>query len=127
MELYQLIVEHVTGGHFKGKKSNVGSLPSTGNHFKDIWNVSSNDYIQGDDYIWNGKEWLKLTSALDLSMYATLASPTFTGTPKAPTVSAGDSSTKIATTAFVQGAITSAVGALVTDYGLTPVSSGGAS
>lgn len=37
--------------------------------------------------------------------YATIASPTFTGTPAAPTATTGDSSTQIATTAFVQGAI----------------------
>ena len=35
---------------------------------------------------------------------APLASPAFTGTPTAPTPSAGDDSTKVATTAFVQGA-----------------------
>lgn len=37
----------------------------------------------------------------DLAAKAPLASPTFTGTPVAPTPSAGDNSTKIATTAFV--------------------------
>ena len=36
---------------------------------------------------------------------AELASPTFTGTPKAPTAAAGTSTTQIATTAFVQGEI----------------------
>ena len=36
---------------------------------------------------------------------APLASPAFTGTPTAPTPSAGDSSTKIATTAYVQGEV----------------------
>lgn len=35
------------------------------------------------------------------SGYAPLASPTFTGTPSAPTATAGDSTTKLATTAFV--------------------------
>jgi len=41
---------------------------------------------------------------------ARVASPTFTGTPAAPTPSSGDDSTKIATTAFVkaQGYLTSA-------------------
>jgi hypothetical protein len=41
-----------------------------------------------------------VNSALDLK--ANLASPTFTGTPTAPTASTGDSSTKIATTQFVK-------------------------
>lgn len=36
---------------------------------------------------------------------APVASPTFTGTPKAPTPTSGDDSTKIATTAFVQAAL----------------------
>jgi hypothetical protein len=38
-----------------------------------------------------------------LALKADLASPTFTGTPTAPTPTAGDNSTKIATTAFVAG------------------------
>ena len=41
---------------------------------------------------------------LDLSAYAPLASPTFTGTPAAPTAAFGTSTTQLATTAFVQGA-----------------------
>ena len=41
----------------------------------------------------------------DLALKAPLASPTFTGDPKAPTPSAGDSDTSIATTAFVTGGI----------------------
>lgn len=40
------------------------------------------------------------------SGYATLASPNFTGTPTAPTPTASDNSTKIATTAYVDAAIT---------------------
>jgi hypothetical protein len=41
--------------------------------------------------------------------YALLASPTFTGTPAAPTATAGDSSTQIATDAFVTTAVANAV------------------
>lgn len=40
---------------------------------------------------------------------ANLASPTFTGTPKAPTATAGTNNTQIATTAFVKTAIDNAV------------------
>jgi hypothetical protein len=40
----------------------------------------------------------------DLSPYAPLASPVFTGTPTAPTAAKGDSSTKLATTEFVTAA-----------------------
>lgn len=46
--------------------------------------------------------WLNLLSFLG---GAPLASPTFTGDPKAPTPTAGDNDTSIATTAFVQNAI----------------------
>lgn len=45
-----------------------------------------------------------------LALKAALASPAFTGTPTAPTPTAGDDSTKIATTAFV----TTAIGAAMT-------------
>jgi hypothetical protein len=41
----------------------------------------------------------------DLALKAALASPTFTGDPKAPTPSLGDNDTSIATTAFVASAI----------------------
>ena len=43
---------------------------------------------------------------------AMLASPAFTGTPTAPTPVVTDNSTTVATTAFVQGAITASTGAL---------------
>ena len=42
----------------------------------------------------------------DFGSYATLASPTLTGTPAAPTASTGTNTTQIATTAFVQQEIT---------------------
>jgi len=50
-----------------------------------------------------------LTTSAAASTYAPLASPTFTGDPKAPTPATGDNDTSIATTAFVkaQGYITS--------------------
>lgn len=41
---------------------------------------------------------------------APVASPTFTGTPAAPTAAAGTNTTQIATTAFVQTAVANAVG-----------------
>lgn len=43
--------------------------------------------------------------SLTVTEFAPLASPAFTGTPTAPTPASGDSSTKIATTAFVQAAL----------------------
>lgn len=49
-----------------------------------------------------------LQAALDAK--SDLASPGLTGTPTAPTASGGTNTTQIATTAFVQAAITSLVG-----------------
>lgn len=48
----------------------------------------------------------------ELGKKANLASPTFTGTPKAPTAAAGTNSTQIATTAFVKTAVDNAVSGL---------------
>ncbi|HCO6314617.1 TPA: phage tail protein [Escherichia coli] len=43
------------------------------------------------------------------SQYAPKASPTFTGTPKAPTPAEGNNTTQLATTAFVQAALTALI------------------
>jgi len=72
------------------------------------------------DYIpqWNGANSKTLKDGLAvpagglagltaLADKAPIASPTFTGTPAAPTATAGDSTTQIATTAFVQSAVRS--------------------
>lgn len=54
--------------------------------------------------VWNATTGLVLgDSGVAISSIAPLASPTFTGTPAAPTPSAGDNSTNIATTAFSYG------------------------
>ena len=50
--------------------------------------------------------------ASDMSAYATLSSPEFTGIPKAPTQVTADDSTRIATTAFVKAAIAEALATL---------------
>ena len=54
-----------------------------------------------------------VTSAIQtqLNKKAALKSPTFTGTPKAPTASAGTNTTQIATTAYVYTAINGAIAA----------------
>ena len=44
----------------------------------------------------------KLDSATAATTYAPIASPTFTGDPKAPTPATADNDTSIATTAFVK-------------------------
>jgi hypothetical protein len=50
------------------------------------------------------------TFTLDTTVYAPLASPTFTGTPAAPTPTANDNSTKLATTAYVDSAVSAGGG-----------------
>lgn len=57
-------------------------------------------------YFRSNGAWFDLTNALTLdgnaeTLYARLASPTFTGTPAAPTAGAGTNTTQVATTAFV--------------------------
>ena len=47
----------------------------------------------------------ELGTAIDFSDYAELNSPAFTGTPTAPTATAGTNTTQIATTAFVTEAV----------------------
>lgn len=49
-----------------------------------------------------------------ISSKADLASPSFTGTPTAPTATAGSNTTQVATTAFVRGEVQAATGALGT-------------
>ncbi len=59
--------------------------------------TSVNGYLTSTDWnTFNGK--------------APLASPTFTGTPAAPTATAGTSTTQLATTAFVAGAVAAGAG-----------------
>lgn len=48
---------------------------------------------------------------------AALASPTFTGAPKAPTAAAGTSTTQLATTAFVTAAVSTALSSAMTYKG----------
>lgn len=77
--------------------------------------VSSNIYVSvltgtiaasgtGSNYFITGK-----TAYDALALKANLASPTFTGTPAAPTAAAGTNTTQIATTAFVTSAVSTAV------------------
>jgi hypothetical protein len=53
-----------------------------------------------------------------LSAYAPLASPTLTGTPTAPTATAGISTTQLATTAFVTGGISTLSSTVASTYAL---------
>lgn len=86
----------------------------SGNHWSSRWWASQAASIVGGAAVlsWNGRVGIVTMTAADITSAggAVLASPIFTGTPTAPTVTpATDASTKIATTAFVQSAMASAV------------------
>ena len=92
---------------YKGSVETKTDLPSENLTEGDVYNVKDT----GDNYAWVAPVgelagfWDKLAGDIDLSSYATLNNPEFTGEPKAPTLLEGDNSTKIATTAFVKNAI----------------------
>jgi hypothetical protein len=81
------------GGSGGGNVSNVGT-PTNGQLAQ--WTDAT--HIQG------------IAASTITTGFAPLASPTFTGDPKAPTPTAGDNDTSIATTAFVTAAVTAAGG-----------------
>lgn len=125
IDILRMIVEHATPLKPKGNVASTSNLPTNAKVW-DMYNIG--DGIEGDDYFWFNGEWNKLSSSLGTletkshasNTYAPKASPTLTGTPKAPTAAVGTDTTQIATTAFVQAAIQK----LITDYGLTLPSSG---
>lgn len=53
------------------------------------------------------------TAIQDISRKANIASPSFTGTPTAPTAADGTNTTQIATTAFVTTAVNNAIGSVI--------------
>ena len=89
-----------------------------------VWDATQNKYAQlpaeafKDTTYTNGTSGYTLKAKQDSegnqinTTYAPLASPALTGTPTAPTASAGDNSTQIATTSFVQSAISGISGSM---------------
>ena len=61
----------------------------------------------------------------DLQAYSLIASPTFTGTPAAPTASAGTSTTQLATTAFVATSFAPLASPTLTGTAAAPTPSAG--
>jgi len=77
--------------------------PGTGSNGQMYYNSTS-----GVLRIYVSGAWQNAVSANILAgTYAPLASPTFTGTPAAPTATTGTNTTQLATTAFVQAQLTS--------------------
>lgn len=75
------------------------------------WNMADNTLYggYGDDTAGNATSIVALGGT---GTFATLASPTFTGTPAAPTAAANTNTTQIATTAFVLGQANSTAGTI---------------
>lgn len=51
--------------HYKGTKTTVAELPSSGNKTGDVWHVTAD----GGEYAWNGTAWEPMGSEIDLSGY----------------------------------------------------------
>lgn len=64
----------------------------------DVGDVTLTAIANGEFLKWNGTVWIN--SAVDLSVKANIASPTFTGVPAADTAAEGTNTTQLATTAF---------------------------
>ena len=79
---------------------NEGAAPATPAANKVTFYAKSDGLIYGKDDA--GAETALSNDVAALALKAPLASPTFTGTPAAPTASAGTSTTQLASTAFVQ-------------------------
>lgn len=116
--------------HFRGKFTTLSALTSaisTAND-GDYAIVDSGSGNQAKQYIWDAEDgWVLSSGGGGVTSFASrtgavnpasgdytvsqitgaapLASPAFTGTPTAPTQTAGDNSTKIATTAYVDGGL----------------------
>jgi hypothetical protein len=94
-----------------GSLAVVNDAPSDGSQYarkNAAWEVVTTT----PDYITSVSSPLSVTTgnlSIDLSAYAPLASPAFTGNPTAPTAALGDSDTSLATTAFVQQELASGV------------------
>ncbi len=62
---------------FKGNKSSISALPSSGNNVGDVWHVTAN----GGEYVWTSSEsWELLGLSYDLSGYVTTGSSTSSNT-----------------------------------------------
>lgn len=91
--------------NFKGIVATLADLEAIENPMNgDVYQVTNPGTGKTNaEYVYDAtNSWIELGTVIDLSGYAPLASPTFTGTPTAPTPAADDDSTKIATTAYVQ-------------------------
>ena len=90
---------------------NLSAFLQPSNNLSDLANAATARTNLGLATVASTGSYNDLSSKPDLTVYATLASPAFTGNPTAPNQTAGDSSTKIANTAFVATAINTVLAA----------------
>ena len=102
--------------HLEGIDTALGARQPLDAQLTDVAGLTptNNHVIVGDNSNFTAAQ-LASTQLSDSTDLARLASPALTGTPTAPTQSAGDNSTNIATTAYVDSAVTSAGGNQITD------------
>lgn len=105
--------------------------PETNTYEAGVYQLETTDPVQGGVggrsnlpllHLSNRTAWLKQQVddlLLDVAAAATANSPTFTGDPKAPTATAGDNDTSIATTGFVQYALAGVLSLSVAGTGST--------
>lgn len=98
-----LVASGVTAGTYKTANVTVdakGRITSaTAGKLSDLSDAAISSPVNGNILTYNGTSWVN--STLSFAGYAPLASPTFTGTPSAPTPTTTDQTTKLATTAFI--------------------------
>jgi microcystin-dependent protein len=91
--------------------STTGGLPITGGTMLGVINMNTNPILNVPDPSGNQDAATKHYVDGAVAGKAALDSPNFTGTPSAPTQAPGDGSTRLATTAYVDGAAGGAAGA----------------
>ena len=87
--------------------SNASSLGLASNKWSNVYATTFTGDLEGNAKTATSANSAKSDAAGNeiSTTYAPLASPTFTGTPSAPTAAAGTNTTQIATTAFVNNAV----------------------
>lgn len=113
----QLVVIGNTSGTNTGDQDLSGLVPKTttvnGHALSSNVTVTKGDVGLGNaDNTSDANKPISTATQTALDLKAPLASPTLTGDPKAPTPTAGDNDTSIATTAFVGTAVANAIAGL---------------
>jgi hypothetical protein len=96
-----------------GPQGIIADAPSDGGYYarrNATWQTppgGGNVSVAGTPVAGQTAQWTSANTitGIDAVAYAPLASPTFTGTPTAPTPTLGDNDASVATTAFVQGTV----------------------